>query len=95
MTDSLVARARAVLETERQALDTALDRAPEQVAAAARLILDREPADVIVTGVGKSGHIAHKLAATSAVSAPEAISIGRPKCFTATLGPSTKQASSL
>ena len=64
MTDSLVARARAVLETERQALDTALDRAPEQVAAAARLILDREPADVIVTGVGKSGHIAHKLAAT-------------------------------
>lgn len=64
MTDSLVSRARAVLETERIALDTAIDRAPEQVASAARLVLGRVPADVIVTGVGKSAHIAHKLAST-------------------------------
>ncbi len=64
MTDPLVERAKAVLDTERQALENAANRAPEQVAAAARLILEREPADVVITGVGKSGHIAHKLAAT-------------------------------
>ena len=62
--DPLVARARAVLDTERVALEAAADRSSEQVARAARLILEREPADVILTGVGKSGHIAAKLAAT-------------------------------
>ncbi|MEX2441520.1 MAG: KpsF/GutQ family sugar-phosphate isomerase [Pontimonas sp.] len=62
--DPLVARVREVLETERAALELAASRSAEQVAAAARLILDREPADVILTGAGKSGHIAHKLAAT-------------------------------
>ena len=62
--DPLVARAKAVLDTERAGLEAAIDRSAEQVAAAARLILEREPADVIITGVGKSGHIAHKLAAT-------------------------------
>jgi arabinose-5-phosphate isomerase len=62
--DALVARAREVLETERAALDAVAARCAEQVAAAARLILEREPADVILTGAGKSGHIAHKLAAT-------------------------------
>jgi len=64
MTDPLVERAKAVLETERQALEAAAGRAPEQIASAARLILEREPADVVITGVGKSGHVAHKLAAT-------------------------------
>lgn len=62
--DPLVARAKDVLHTESAALELAADRSAEQVAAAARLILDREPADVILTGAGKSGHIAHKLAAT-------------------------------
>jgi len=62
--DPLIARAKAVLDTERAAIEAAIDRSAEQVVAAARLILEREPADVILTGVGKSGHIAHKLAAT-------------------------------
>jgi len=64
MTDSLVERAKAVLTTERDGLDQAIERSAEQVAHAARLILDRAPKDVIITGVGKSGHVAHKLAAT-------------------------------
>ncbi len=62
--DPLIDRARAVLSTEAAALEAASGRSAEGVAAAARLILEREPADVILTGVGKSGHIGHKLAAT-------------------------------
>ena len=62
--DALIARAKEVLSTERDALDAAATRSAEQVAQAAALILEREPADVIFTGVGKSGHVAHKMAAT-------------------------------
>jgi arabinose-5-phosphate isomerase len=64
MSDPLVERARLVLQTERDALDATIERSAEHVAHAARLILEREPKDVIITGVGKSGHVAHKLAAT-------------------------------
>jgi len=64
MSDPLVERAKLVLQTERDALEAAIDRSAEHVAHAARLILEREPKDVIITGVGKSGHVAHKLAAT-------------------------------
>jgi len=64
MSDPLVERARLVLQTERDALDATIDRSAEHVASAARLILEREPKDVIITGVGKSGHVAHKFAAT-------------------------------
>lgn len=64
--DPLVAQARSVLEIEHKALEAAAGRSAQQVAQAARLILEREPKDVIVTGVGKSGHIGHKLAATLA-----------------------------
>jgi len=64
MSDPFVERARLVLQTERDALEAAIDRSTEHVAHAARLILEREPKDVIITGVGKSGHVAHKLAAT-------------------------------
>jgi len=53
-----------VLEIERSAIEAAFDCAPDQVAAAARLILGRAPSDVVTTGVGKSGHIARKLAST-------------------------------
>ena len=62
--ETLASRARAVLTTETEALQASIERSAGQVAQAARLILDRASKDVIVTGVGKSGHIAHKLAAT-------------------------------
>ena len=40
MSDSLVERARLVLQTERDALEAAIDRSVEHVAHAARLILE-------------------------------------------------------
>lgn len=62
--DPIVQRVRAVLETERDAINNAIDRSSEAVAKAASTIIDCEPRDVIVTGVGKSGHVARKIAAT-------------------------------
>lgn len=66
MTDdaTLIERVREALRIERDALDAAIDRSAASVVQAARVILDREPRDVIMTGVGKSGHVARKLAAT-------------------------------
>lgn len=64
MTEKWEQRAREVLRTEQEALAQAVERAPGQIADAAKLILEREPSDIVFTGVGKSGHIAHKLAAT-------------------------------
>ena len=63
-TDPVIDRVKMVLQTERDAIDLAIERSSEAVVEAARVILDREPGDVIVTGVGKSGHVASKLAAT-------------------------------
>jgi arabinose-5-phosphate isomerase len=62
--DPIVDRVKLVLQTERDAIDQAIDRSAEAVVEAARAIIDREPGDVIVSGVGKSGHVARKIAAT-------------------------------
>jgi len=62
--DPIVDRVKLVLQTERDAIDQAIDRSAEAVVDAARAIIDREPGDVIVSGVGKSGHVARKIAAT-------------------------------
>ena len=66
-TDSptLLASARRVLDIEARALDTLSARLGEEFARAVRLILD-SPGRVVVTGLGKSGHIARKIAATMA-----------------------------
>jgi arabinose-5-phosphate isomerase len=63
-TEPIVERVKAVLEIERDAIDNAINRSADSVVAAAQKIIDREPGDVIVTGVGKSGHVASKVAAT-------------------------------
>ena len=63
-TDPIVERIKRVLETERDAISHTIDRCADAVAKAAHTIIDREPGDVIVTGVGKSGHVASKVAAT-------------------------------
>jgi len=62
--DSIVERVKAVLETERDAINNAIDRCAEAVVEAAQTVIGREPRDVIVTGVGKSGHVASKIAST-------------------------------
>jgi len=67
MTDSstLQAHARAVIELEAQAVAALRDRINDDFARACRLILDAK-GRVVVTGMGKSGHIGSKIAATLA-----------------------------
>jgi len=56
---------RAVIELEAEALSALVPRLNEDFARACRLILD-SPGRVVVTGMGKSGHIGGKIAATLA-----------------------------
>mgnify|MGYP003525175987 CR=1 FL=1 len=56
---------RAVIELEAEALTALVPRLNEDFARACRLILD-SPGRVVVTGMGKSGHIGGKIAATPA-----------------------------
>lgn len=61
----LVKSALAVIDTEQQAVAALRRRIDERFVAACRLLLDCK-GKTVVTGVGKSGHIARKLAATLA-----------------------------
>ena len=54
-----------VIETEARALSALVDRVDERFAAACRLMLSCR-GRVVVTGMGKSGHVARKIAATLA-----------------------------
>ncbi len=63
--DSLLALARGVLRTEAEALLDLEPRLGEAFLAAVALIL-QSPGRVIVSGMGKSGHVARKMAATLA-----------------------------
>lgn len=58
-----LAVARTVLEIESAQIRKAAERLDDRLLEAARLILD-SPGKVLVTGAGKSGHVARKLAAT-------------------------------
>ncbi len=55
--------ARKVMETEAQAILAASTRLENHLEAAVELILSH-PGKIIVTGLGKSGHVARKIAAT-------------------------------
>jgi arabinose-5-phosphate isomerase len=72
LSDTLV-RARRVLKLEAEGLD-ALSAALDESFARAVDILEKVEGRIIVTGMGKSGHIAHKVAATLA-------STGKPAMF--------------
>ena len=63
--EDILACARRVLAIEGSALEALSARLGDEFAAAVRLILD-SPGRVIVSGLGKSGHIARKIAATMA-----------------------------
>lgn len=64
---ALLASAREVLATEAAALGVARHRLNEEFLAAAHLIIQRcPPGKVVVMGVGKSGHVGNKIAATLA-----------------------------
>jgi arabinose-5-phosphate isomerase len=63
--DELIALAREVLAIESRAVDSLRARLDDEFAAACKLIIDT-PGRVVVTGMGKSGHISSKIAATLA-----------------------------
>ena len=63
--DAVMALGRKVLEIESEAVAALAQRLDASFVAAVRAILDA-PGRVIVTGVGKSGHVARKIAATFA-----------------------------
>ena len=63
--DALLKLGAAVVRTEIEALEGLLPRIDDDFARACRIILER-PGRVIVTGMGKSGHVAHKVASTLA-----------------------------
>lgn len=63
--DRLIARGRQVLTTEAAAVAALVHRLQEDFAAACRLMLACE-GRIVVTGMGKSGHVAGKIAATLA-----------------------------
>jgi arabinose-5-phosphate isomerase len=52
------------METEAEAISCAAGRLDDQFLLAARLIEDHHPGKIVVTGLGKSGFVAQKLAAT-------------------------------
>lgn len=61
----ILASATAVLTTEAKAIEALVQRLDDTFVAAVQLILDCQ-GHIIVTGMGKSGHIGHKIAATLA-----------------------------
>lgn len=63
--DSVVERAKKVLATEAQAIHALIERIDDDFHRAISLVLACQ-GHVVVTGMGKSGHIAHKTAATLA-----------------------------
>lgn len=63
--EKVIALARAVIETELQATQRLLDRIDQVFVAAIECILQCQ-GRVVVIGMGKSGHIGHKIAATLA-----------------------------
>ena len=78
-----VALARRVLRIEAAAVAALADRVGEEFERAVDIILKRH-GRVIVTGIGKSGHIARKIAARWRAPARRRISCTRPKPPTAT-----------
>jgi arabinose-5-phosphate isomerase len=61
----ILAEARRALEIEREALEALAGRLDGSFVQAVRMMFDCK-GKVVVTGVGKSGHVAHKIAATLA-----------------------------
>ena len=63
--EKLMGAARAVIETEQQAVNDLKQRIDSNFVSACRLVLECR-GRVVVLGMGKSGHIGHKIAATLA-----------------------------
>ena len=60
----LITNARNALDALQSGIDTGASRIAEQVAVTAEMLLNRERPSVVLTGTGKSGHVASALAGT-------------------------------
>lgn len=81
--EELVAWGQATLAAEAQALEGAAARVGPAFAAAARAVLAAK-GKVVVTGLGKSGHVGRKIASTLSSTGTSAFSSTRRKPCTAT-----------
>lgn len=70
--EAIIARGRDVIQTEAQALETLAATLDDSFVAACRLII-KSARHVVVTGMGKSGHIARKIAATLSATGTPAV----------------------
>jgi len=69
---SILAAAKSALNAEAQAIAAAAKKLDGSLTKAIRIILDH-PGKVVVTGVGKSGHIGHKIVATLCSTGTQAV----------------------
>jgi arabinose-5-phosphate isomerase len=72
MNTNWIRTAKNVLETEARAIATAAGRLDQSLDRAVQIILDH-PGKVVVSGIGKSGHIGQKIAATLASTGTPAV----------------------
>jgi arabinose-5-phosphate isomerase len=76
--DELLALAADVLDIESRAVDALKSRLGDDFVAACELCLNT-PGRIVVTGMGKSGHVSNKIAATLASTGSPHSSCTRPK----------------
>ncbi len=88
--DKLIALGRRALEIERDALTALLDRVDDRFVAACRIMLACQ-GRIVVTGMGKSGHIGGKLAATLASTGTPAFFVHPGEASHGDLGMITRQ----
>jgi arabinose-5-phosphate isomerase len=88
--DELLALAREVLEIESRAVGSLINRLDQDFVAACQLCLDT-PGRIVVTGMGKSGHIGNKIAATLASTGSPAFFMHPAEASHGDLGMITKQ----
>jgi arabinose-5-phosphate isomerase len=82
----LLAAARRAMETEAQAILAAASRLDQRLITAAGLILGHDSGKLVVTGTGKSGYIARKLAATLQSTGTPAVFLHAPEAAHGDLG---------
>jgi len=85
-----IASAKRTIEIERDAVDALLDRIDENFERACQIMLECK-GRIVVTGMGKSGHIANKIAATLASTGTPAFFVHPGEASHGDLGMITKQ----
>lgn len=79
----ILAEARDVLQQEAKGIENLIPTLDQNFVNAVHMIMESK-GRTIVTGMGKSGHIARKVSATLSSTGTPSIFLHRPKAFTAT-----------